>query len=574
MKINRIKTSKYLRIALLLIVGFFAGWLVFHRSPTQSNHETAVNEKKSEIWTCSMHPQIRKDGPGQCPICGMDLIPLSQDAVQVDPNSISMTEDAARIAEVQTTVVAGGDPVKEVRLYGKIEADERLVQTQPAHIAGRIEQLLINFTGEEVEKDQPIARIYSPALITAQQELFEALKMGDTLIISAARDKLRQWKISDAQIVELEKSGQVQSVSDITATVSGIVTVKRVNRGDYVQQGTVLYEIADLSRVWALFDAYESDLPWIKRGEQITFTLQSMPGKEYKGEVTFVDPFINPQTRVASVRVEVKNAGNLLKPGMFTTGILKSRLDPGGSRLVIPQSAVLWTGTRSIIYVKVEDAAEPTFTMREITLGPDLGDSYVVEAGLEEGEEIVTNGTFNIDASAQLMGKPSMMNGMADSTRIKEVTPIVSAGPGLQWLINSIYKGYNELTNALVHSNAGNASKAAGILAENLKKVDMKLIGKDQMDTWINLTKTGDAETEKIIHSTDIEEQRESFARIGNSLYRILILYGSDQPVFYQYCPMAFDNKGAYWLSEVRMISNPYFGDAMLRCGETRELIK
>lgn len=410
MKINKLIKNTYLRMSIILIAGFILGWLVFHRSQTIQKSETVVSEKKSTIWTCSMHPQIRRDAPGQCPICGMDLIPLIQDAAQIDPNSISMTEDAARIAEVETTIVTSQEPVKEVRLYGKIQADERLFQTQSAHLAGRIEQLLINFTGEEVHKGQAIAQIYSPSVMTAQQELFEALKMKDTAIISAARDKLRQWKFTDGQIADIESSGKVKSVFDVTATVSGIVTAKKVNRGDYVQQGSALYEIADLSHVWALFDAYESDLPWIRQGDKVTFTLQSLPGQEFNGIISFIDPIINAQTRVAQLRVDVGNTGNILKPGMFATGHLKNRLATKGNSLIIPQSAVLWTGTRSIVYIKVQGASQPTFMMREITLGPDLGNSYVVIEGLMEGEEIVTNGTFNIDASAQLLGKPSMMH--------------------------------------------------------------------------------------------------------------------------------------------------------------------
>ena len=417
MNINKLKQGTYLRMSIILLAGFILGWLVFHRSQTVQKPEMVVSEKKSTIWTCSMDPQVRRDAPGKCPICGMDLIPLVRDEAQNDPNAISMTEDAERIAEVQTTIVSGQVPVKEVRLYGKIEADERLVQTQSAHLAGRIEQLLINFTGEEVRKGQAIARIYSPAMTTAQQELFEAMKIGDTAIISAARDKLRQWKFTDGQIAEIEKNRQVQSVFDVTATAAGIVTARKVNKGDYVQQGSALYEIADLSHVWALFDAYESDLPWIMKGEKLTFTLQSLPGREFSGAVAFIDPVINAETRAAQVRVEVANDGNMLKPGMFATGYMKSRLASHGNSLVIPQSAVLWTGTRSIVYVKVPGASQPTFLMREITLGPDLGNGYVVLKGLAAGEEIVTNGTFNVDASAQLLGKPSMMNSRPDSIR-------------------------------------------------------------------------------------------------------------------------------------------------------------
>ncbi|TSA31705.1 MAG: efflux RND transporter periplasmic adaptor subunit [Porphyromonadaceae bacterium] len=574
MKINKLIKNTYLRMSLLLIAGFFSGWLVFHRSQTVQKSETVVSEKKSTIWTCSMHPQIRRDAPGQCPICGMDLIPLIQDAAQIDPNSISMTEDAARIAEVQTTVVTRQEPVKEVRLYGKIQADERLLQTQSAHLAGRIEQLLINFTGEEVRKGQTIAQIYSPLMVTAQQELFEALKMRDTSIISAARDKLRQWKFTDGQIAEIERSGNVKSVFDVTATVSGIVTAKKVNKGDYVQQGSALYEIADLSHVWALFDAYESDLPWIKQGDKVTFTLQSLPGKEFNGVIAFIDPVINPQTRVARLRVEVANSGNILKPEMFATGYLKNRLASQGKSLVIPQSAVLWTGIRSIIYIKVQGASQPTYMMREITLGPDLGDSYVVLDGLEEGEEIVTNGTFNIDASAQLMAMPSMMNRKKDSTIAPDATKRITTNPDLQVQLANMYSAYKELKNAFVNSDVKKASAAAGHITDKLKKVDMNLIGQDQMDSWMDHVKTLESESQRIIKSSDIDQQRQSFSVISNVLYKVLKSYGTSEPVYYQYCPMAFNNKGAYWLSESDKISNPYFGQSMLTCGETREIIK
>jgi Cu(I)/Ag(I) efflux system membrane fusion protein len=574
MKFNKLISNSHLRTLILILAGFFAGWLVFHRSSVTSKPETEVTEAKKTIWTCSMHPQIRKEEPGLCPLCAMDLIPLAQDAAQVDPNTITMTEDAAKIAEVQTSVVSQQVSEKEVRLYGKIEADERLLQTQPSHLAGRIEQLLINFTGEEIHKGQTIARIYSPTAMTAEQELFEALKMKDTAIIKAARNKLRQWKFTDSQITEMESSKEIKSVFDVTATTSGIIIAKKVNIGDYVQQGSALYEIADLSRVWALFDAYESDLPWIRVGNKVTFTLQSVPGKEFTGTVSFIDPVINSQTRVARCRVEVRNSGNILKPGMFASGYVKSHTALQESSLAVPHSSVLWTGTRSIVYVKVPESSQPTFQMREITLGPDLGESYVVLDGLEEGEEIVTNGTFNIDASAQLMGIPSMMNDPLANSATSESIKKVAASKELMDQINGLLAAYNELKNAFVGSDAKKATKAANLLSDRLKTVDKKEIGAEQMDQWKAFSSTLDSETQKIASNTDIEQQRVSFSPLSNEFYKILKLYGSEQTVYYQYCPMAFDNKGAFWLSEAKIISNPYFGESMLRCGETKEVIK
>lgn len=360
-----------------------------------------------------MHPQFRLHEPGDCPICGMDLIPLVQNgASSVDPDAIHLTKEAAALANVMTTVTSRQKPVKEVRLYGKVQADERMLQSQVSHVTGRIEKLFVNFTGETVNRGQVLAQVYSPDLISAQQELIEASKTKETqpAIYEASKERLRQWKITDEQIASIESSGNTQSLIEIVSNTSGIVISKLVNTGNYISQGSKLFEIADLSRLWVLFDAYESDLQFLKQGEKLTFTLEALPGEVFSGMIAFIDPLIDPVTRVAKVRVETANKAGRLKPEMFATGIFTSTLTGFNNNLVIPKSAVLWTGKRSIVYVKQADTDEPVFRMREIELGPMLGESYVVTAGLEDGEVIVTNGTFSVDAAAQLAGKPSMMN--------------------------------------------------------------------------------------------------------------------------------------------------------------------
>jgi Cu(I)/Ag(I) efflux system membrane fusion protein len=272
-----------LRYGLMVLVGIFLGWLFFHQSPTpKDEHNHDVSEIKNEIWTCSMHPQIKMDKPGLCPLCAMDLTLLNQNSTaQMDSDAIHFTAEAAALANVATTVVSRSKPAKEVRLYGKVQADERLLQNQVAHISGRIEKLYVGFTGEAVTKGQLLALIYSPELITAQQELLETAKEKQTqpAIYEAAIEKLRQWMLNDKQIIQIEQSGQVKTKFEVYANTSGVVTTKKVNVGDYVSQGTGLYDIANLSRVWVLFDAYESDLPFLNVGNNINFSLQAIPGK-------------------------------------------------------------------------------------------------------------------------------------------------------------------------------------------------------------------------------------------------------------------------------------------------------
>lgn len=402
------------RALLLVLAGLFLGWLFFH-SPkvVKDEHNHSVTETKKQMWTCSMHPQIRVDHPGKCPICAMDLIPVTDGGgAKVDSNAVHFSKEAAELANVATSVVSRQQPSKDVRLYGKVQADERLLQNQVAHIGGRIDKLLVNFTGEPVRKGQLLAIIYSPELVTAEQELIEAAKSKESQpeIYDAAREKLMQWLLTEKQIAQIEKSGRVKTNFEVYSNTSGIVTAKRVNVGDHVSQGSVLYDIANLSSVWVLFDAYESDLPFLKVGNSISFTLQALPGTNFSAKIQFIDPVIDPVNRVAKVRVEVSNGGGKLKPEMFATGVVKANLNEFRDKLVIPRSAVLWTGKRSIVYVKQPDTEDVNFKMREIELGPMLGNSYVVLGGLTDGEEIVTDGTFSVDAAAQLAGKPSMMN--------------------------------------------------------------------------------------------------------------------------------------------------------------------
>ena len=271
---------------------------------------------------------------------------------------------------------------------------------------------MVNFTGENVKKGQALAIIYSPELSSAQQELLEAAKTKESEpeIYEASKEKLRLWKLSESQISEIENSGRVKTNFEVYANTSGIVTQKLVNGGDYVSQGTPMFEISNLSRLWVMFDAYESDLPFIKEGDRLNFTVQAIPGKNFSGHIAFIDPVIDPVTRVTKVRVEVGNESGKLKPEMFTTGIVNANLIEYKDKLIIPRSAILWTGKRSIVYVKQPYTDEPIFKLREIELGPALGSSYVVLSGLDEGEEIVTQGAFSVDAASQLEGKPSMMN--------------------------------------------------------------------------------------------------------------------------------------------------------------------
>ncbi|MDP2067584.1 MAG: efflux RND transporter periplasmic adaptor subunit [Lutibacter sp.] len=580
----KIFSKQYIRYSLFVVIGLFFGWLFFHSSTTAEDKQNhSADEHKTEIWTCSMHPQIRMDKPGKCPICGMDLILLNQNSsVGMDPDAIYFTKEAAQLANVMTSVVSKQQSIKEIRLYGKVQADERLLQSQVAYIPGRIEKLYINFTGESVRKGQTLALIYSPDLITAQQELLETAKTKQAYpeIYEAAKEKLLQWKLSPNQIATIESSKKVKTNVEVYATSSGIITAKQVNVGDYVGQGTVLFEVTDLSRIWVLFDAYESDLHFLKKGNKMEFTIQAIPSSKFNGIISFIDPVIDPVNRVAKVRIEMNNQDGKLKPEMFATGFVKANLDQYQNKMVVPKTAVMWTGKRSIVYVK-QPGDDPIFKIREIELGPLLGNSYVILNGLTEGEEIVTEGAFSVDAAAQLEGKPSMMNPESNVVNTKnsqtetatskaKKTAEATISPKAKETLKPLYQGYLNLKDALAADHFVNAKKAGIAMQTALSKVDMSLFTGDSHEIWMKHQNNLKTALQPAPNFKNIEEVRKAFQPISEAMIALTNSFKPfGQTLYVQHCPMVDNNKGANWLSQFEEIKNPYFGAKMLKCGET-----
>ena len=611
LKLNRIFSNKWFNYGILLALGIFLGWVFFHPSVKINEiHDHRSEAALDTIWTCAMHPQIKVSQPGKCPICGMDLIPLVQTgSLQISPDAIHFTKEAAELANVLTPKVSRQNPAKEVRLYGKVQVDERLLQNQVAQVPGRIEKLSVNFTGETVRKGQKLAEIYSPELVTAQQELLETVKTKQLQpdLYEASKEKLRQWKLTDEQIASIERSGTIINNFEVLSNTSGTVTARRVSTGDHVSQGTVLFDIADLSHVWVLFDAYETDIPFIKQGQNVKFSIQAIPGTDFSGNIVFIDPVIDPFTRVAKVRVESTNLNGKLKPEMFATGVVTSDMKEYRNNIVIPKSSVLWTGKRSIVYVKEPGSDEPVFRLREIGLGPVLGDSYVVTDGLNEGEEIVVQGTFSVDAAAQLQGKPSMMNPQVGKTssmpgmimpgdenqgtfqpgadtdmagknmsvgKSTELPGQITVNMDFTMQFNKVFDQYIILKNALVQSNVNKAKLAAQGVQQTLTKVDMKLLAGDAHMQWKSLLEDLNKQIKSIISSGNIGEQRLAFSEFSNQFYKAIKTFGlMGKTTYYQFCPMAFNDKGAYWLSEINEINNPYYGEEMISCGETKETL-
>ena len=458
----------------IVIYWFAAGTDVPPNGDTSSGHSHA--EAAETKWTCSMHPQIIKDGPGKCPLCGMDLIPLKLGGKQMTGMRQLVVSPAARaLMNVQVTPVERRFVETEVRMVGKVDYDETRLKHITAWVPGRLDRLFVDYTGVSVEEGTHMVYIYSEQLYSAQQELIEAVRSareraneprsnffsdGGVDLVESAREKLRLLGLTPDQIAKIEQQTKPEDHTLINSTMNGIVIEKLKQQGDRVQTGERIYTVADLSQVWVKMDAYESDLLWLRYGQDVTFTTEAYPGEEFHGRIAFIDPVLDEKTRTVKVRVNVPNEDGRLKPEMFVRAVVKANIAAGGrvidadlsgkwvspmhpeivkdepgdcdicgmplvraeslgyvtadaagaaAPLVVPVSAPLLTGTRAIVYVELPKTESPTFEGREIILGPRAGDYYLVKHGLNEGDLVVTAGNFKIDSALQIQAKPSMM---------------------------------------------------------------------------------------------------------------------------------------------------------------------
>ena len=602
--------KKYIIYIAILAIGLVLGYVFFGRSAEGSANTKNVSDMtenstmEKQMWTCSMHPQIMQPEPGDCPICGMDLIPAETGAEGLAMNEIKMSDNAMALANIQTTIVGNvsGTDENTIQLSGKIMANEEANAVQASYFEGRIEKLNVNFTGEEVRRGQLLATIYAPTLVAAQQELLTAASMKESqpALYKAVRNKLKLWKLSESQINQIESSGKVRENFPIYATVSGTVSQKMAEEGDYVKQGQPIVKVSDLGTVWAMFDAYENQISQLKEGQKIKVTTNAYPNKEFEATVSFIDPTLNTKSRTVAVRATLNNKEDILKPGMFVTAkvAMTKGSDNMETQITVPATAVMWTGERSLVYVKT-NPNEPVFEMRAVTLGNKNGDVYTITEGLTNGEEVVTNGTFTVDAAAQLQGKKSMMNatggktmtgheghlGMEgdknntgdkmNKTNHTEMNERIEVSNKFQNQLKQVFDDYILLKDALVNDDAKNAQEAGNQINQSLKKVDMKLLSDEKAHNhWMTIQKELKTSANAIENSSDIATQRGHFKHLSAHMISSVQLFGVNENVYIQFCPMADNDKGAYWISLEKEVRNPYYGEAMKTCGEVKATLQ
>lgn len=634
-------------------LGFVLAW-DFRESSTEDARPTAVSSTSANgtsMWTCSMHPQIRSTTPGDCPICGMDLIPVANKTGGM--RTLAVSPETRALMTIASSPVLRQYVSHDIPMVGKVDYDETKFGYITAWVPGRLDRLYVDYSGVLVNKGDHMVYIYSPELYSAQEELIGALKYQSEQgrsnrftpsidLVESAREKLRLLGLKEEQIREIEQQERPSDHLTIYSPVSGVVIEKLKQEGDYVQTGERIYTVADLNQVWVHLDAYESDLPWVRYGQDVTITTEAYPGEEFHGRISFIQPVLNDKTRTVKVRVNVPNPTGKLKPEMFVRAAVQPQVASGGrvmdpslagkwispmhpeivkdepgtcdicgmplvraeslgfvtldsdqkqAPLVIPYSAALVTGQRAIVYVELpvmpkgvetafqgiaasleagvqqarnafavfsnvldrpydqpateyarelwnqyadelashalagkraqtEDQArqafadmervmsrfreefgpvgQPTFEGREIVLGPRAGNFYLVRHGLREGELVVTQGNFKIDAEIQIQAKPSMMTpegggggghdhgggGAKSAPSQQDAGHTMTLPSEFVTQVQGLEDAYEKVAAAIEHNEPSNASDAYSQFGQVLETVDGSLLADHARMQW------------------------------------------------------------------------------------------
>ncbi len=597
------------------------GWI---RSGSENMAESKVepNHDKATVFTCPMHPQIRQQNPGSCPICGMKLVPAT-----TSPStglSVTIEPAARRLIGIQTARAKSGPVLQTIRTIGSIDYDESELATISAYVNGRIEKLYANYVGVPVKQDDDLALVYSPDLYSAQVEYLTALQGsgikrlgGSSNLAELAKQNLIELGLTEDQVADLLTRGQAESRIRIRSPIDGTVIEKRAVEGDYIETGDSIYRIANLETVWLMLDLYPDDAARIRFGQQVEAEVQSVPGEFFTGRVAFINPTVDAATRSVQIRVEMLNPNGKLRPGDYATArvyvqairtdkiydpvlagkyispmhpqIIKDQ--PGGCPIcgmeliptsqlgfasaplpeqqvvTVPRSAVLMTGENNVVYV---ESSPGRFDIRRVTVGPMNDDDAVILEGISAGETVATNGNFLIDSQMQLAGNPSLMDPSGAPTYPKgplplpEVKPILLGGQSAVQF-DRAFVAYAVIQKALASDRIPSTTSV-----NTLQDLLRQLVADPEIPVQAQIhLQTALRSLDRM--SGSMEEMRLVFRPLSHALLRAATHVRGPTTanrLKHMFCPMV-PGGGGDWMQFDRELRNPYWGSEMLTCGET-----
>jgi Cu(I)/Ag(I) efflux system membrane fusion protein len=615
-------------VVLIILVGLAqrAGWI------GSSMESSAPTTSTSTIFTCPMHPQIRQPSKGRCPICGMELVPASSGAADLDEFAVKIEPAQRRLANIQTAPAVSEPLEATLQTVGAITVDESRQATIAAYIDGRLERLFADYTGVDLKSGDHLAVLYSPQLYGAQVEYLEARKNANTsdgipavrqahaALAANTRQRLSEFGVTDQQMTELERTNKAESRLTIYTPQSGTVVEKLAVEGNYVKAGDPIYRIAELSTVWLLLKLFPEDASRIRFGQRVEATVQSFPGEVLLGRVAFIDPTVDQKTRTVNVRVELLNEDRRLRPGDYANATIRLPIGPQGKvydaalagkwispmhpqvireepgkcpicgmdlvpterygfsaqpvrhpeSLSVPRQAVLMAGGNSVVYAETKPGL---FEIRPVTLGPVLRDRIVILNGLKAGEQVATAGNFLIDSQMQLAGKPSLIDPKRAAARSKDRKgPLSFDAISVKPIGGKPGEQLESLYAAYLEIQQALAADKPppASAAQQLQRTAKALTDEFSLPTDATNQVKEIASHSEHLHHLDLKGVRKAFKPISHAVVTLAAQVRGENAAspLTHFYCPMVPGGGGDWLQKDLSLLNPYFGSEMLRCGE------